>query len=77
MKDEIIHVHTLDTIINRDSIKKALGNRIWNYVNAIMNDDAAFGLRDKIAHGLIDSQQIDSNKACLLVHASLLISAKP
>jgi hypothetical protein len=39
VKDQIVHVHTLDTVLNDALVKAALETRLWNYVNAIINDD--------------------------------------
>jgi hypothetical protein len=74
VKDQIVHVHTLGTVLSNELIKSALGERVWNYVNAIMNDDLAFGLRDKVAHGLCEASELDRNKAALLVHVCLLLT---
>jgi hypothetical protein len=74
VKDQIVHVHTLDTVLNDALVKAALGTRLWNYVNAIINDDLAFGLRDKVAHGLCEASEHNQNKATLLVHICLLLT---
>ena len=74
VKDQIVHVHTLGTILSSELIKRALGSRVWSYVNAILNDDLAFGLRDKVAHGLCEASELSRNKAALLLHVCLLLS---
>ena len=74
VKDQIVHVHTLGTILSSELIKRALGRRVWSYVNAILNDDLAFGLRDKVAHGLCEASELSRNKAALLIHVCLLLS---
>jgi hypothetical protein len=74
VKDQIVHVHTLGTVINSELIKRALGGRVWNYVNAILNDDLAYGLRDRIAHGLCQTSEFNINKAALLIHICLLLT---
>jgi hypothetical protein len=74
VKDQIVHMHTLETILNNELIKDALGNQIWRYVNAILNDDLAFGLRDKVAHGLCARSELDRSAAAMLVHICLLLT---
>jgi hypothetical protein len=74
VKDQVVHVHTIDTIINDELIKRALVTRLWKYLNAIMNDDLAFGLRDKVAHGLCEASEFDKYNAALLLHACLLLT---
>jgi len=74
VKDQIVHVHTLGTILSNELIKGALGSRVWNYVNAILNDDLAFGLRDSVAHGLTETSEFTRNKAALLIHVCLLLT---
>jgi hypothetical protein len=74
VKDQIVHMHTLETILNNKLITDALGNRVWQYVNAILSDDLAFGLRDKVAHGLCAYSELDRNTAVMLVHICLLLT---
>jgi lysyl-tRNA synthetase class 1 len=74
VKDQIVHVHTLGTILSSELIKRAFGSRVWRYVNAILNDDLAFGLRDKVAHGLCETSEFNRNKAALLIHVCLLLT---
>jgi len=74
VRDQIVHVHTIDTILNDELTKAALVTRLWKYLNAIVNDDLAFGLRDKVAHGLCEASEFDKNNAALLLHVCLLLT---
>jgi hypothetical protein len=55
-------------------IKRALGSRVWNYVSVILNADLVFGLRDKVAHGLCQTSELNRNEPALLIYICLLLT---
>jgi hypothetical protein len=70
--NKIVRVRTLQTVL--ESLKQQFSGHVWEYIYAILVDDWAFGLRDRVAHGLLEAKRIDVTSAALLIHVCLLLS---
>ena len=60
-------------ILYNDEIKKALGEDITLYMTVLYVDPRGHNLRNQLAHGLLDAEDMAESIANLLIHTLLVL----
>jgi hypothetical protein len=69
-----IREQTLGDFLNRDDVKKVVGESVWYYLNYVLINEIGLNLRNEIAHGWIKIESCDKYSVQVVLFCILLLT---
>lgn len=60
--------------LKRQNIRSALGERLYRHFNLIFADSLGLNLRNRVAHGIIDSSELNGSISSLVLHSLMFLT---